>query len=81
MIDLKGVIRNREIFFATPEEIKVAQGKQGVTDYKRITIIRVGKGIETYSCILTFNKLVIPKEVKIVFRKNMYLDAKILLIT
>ena len=41
----KGVIRNRKLFLATPEEIKTGLGKQRVMDYKRIIIRRGGKEI------------------------------------
>ena len=47
----KGVIRNRDLSLAISEEIKTALGKQEVTDYKRITIERVGEEIQMH----TFN--------------------------
>ena len=52
---------------ATPEEIKNSLRKQEVTDYKRITTRRCGEEIQTHTYILTFNKSMIPKEVKIGF--------------
>ena len=38
---------------------------KGKVDYKSITIRRGGEEIQTYTYVLTFNKSVIPKEVKI----------------
>ena len=46
-----------------PEEIVL--GKQGITGYKRITLRKGGEGIQTKTYILTFNKFIIPKEIKV----------------
>ena len=40
---LKGIFRNRDLLLSTLKEVKSAFGKQGVTDYKRVTIRRVLK--------------------------------------
>ena len=58
----KGGIRNRELSFATPEEIQTTLGKQGVMNYKRITIRKGSEKIQTH--ILAFNTSIIPQEVK-----------------
>ena len=54
---------NRQLFLARPEEIKIALGKQ--MDYKKITIRRGGEEILSRAHILTFNKSILPKEIKI----------------
>ena len=41
----KGIIRNKELFLATLEEIKTALEKQSIIDYKKITIRRGGEEI------------------------------------
>ena len=58
-------IRNKELSLSMPEKIKTDLGKQRVMNYKRIIIRRGGKEIQTHSYILTFNKSIIPNEVKI----------------
>ena len=60
------VIRNNELSLAPPEEIQTALGKQEVTDYKRIAIRRDGDEIQIHTYILTFNKVIIPREIKMV---------------
>ena len=52
----KGVIRSREMSLATSERIRAALGKQRVTNYKRITIRKVGEEIQTNTYILIFNQ-------------------------
>ena len=42
-------LRSRELSLATPEEIKVALVKQGVTDYKWQTIRRSDEEIQTHT--------------------------------
>lgn len=44
----KGVVRNRELFPDTPEEIHAALGKQGVTNGKRINKKGSSKNPNTY---------------------------------
>ena len=61
----KGVIRNRDLSIATPEEMTTALGKQAFTDSKRITTRKGGEEIQTHTLILIFNKLIIPNEMKI----------------
>ena len=34
----KGLLRTSELYLATPEEIKAVLGKQGVSDYKSLTM-------------------------------------------
>ena len=46
----KGVIRSRELSLTTPEEIEMALQKQGVKEYKRITIQRNNEIIHTHMC-------------------------------
>ena len=41
--------------------MKTALEKQGITDYKSITIRRDGEEMQTQLYILTFNKSIIPK--------------------
>ena len=52
--------------------------KQGITDFKRITIRKGGEEIKINTYILTFNWLKIPKEVKIRYcleRVEQYIPA------
>ena len=50
---------------ATEDEIASAQGNQGVTNIKRISLRKGEQRIQTNTYILTFNKPQTPKEVKI----------------
>ena len=50
---------------AIPVEIKSVLRKLEVTDYKKKTIRRCSEEIQINTYILTFNKLIIRKEVKI----------------
>ena len=61
----KGVIRSKTLSFTIPKEIQTSLGKQSVMVYKRITIRRGGEKIQMHAYILTFNKFMIPKEIKI----------------
>ena len=36
----KGIVRNKELSLATPEEIETAFKKQGIKEYRRVTIRR-----------------------------------------
>ena len=56
---------NRELSLATPEEIKTALWKLEVKVYKRIIIRGNGEKIQAYIYILTFNRHIIPKEMKV----------------
>ena len=58
----KSVIRSRELSLATPEEIEMALQKQGVKEYKKITIRRNNEIIHTQTYVQTFVKLEIPKD-------------------
>ena len=60
----KGVIRGRELPLATTEEIEMAFKKQGVKEYKRVTIRRNDETIKTHTDILTFEKPSLQKEIK-----------------
>ena len=57
----KGVVRSKE----TPEEIETAFKKQGIKEYRRVTIHRNDETIQTHTYILTFEKLLIPKGIRI----------------
>ena len=74
----KGVIRSRELALATENEIASAQGKQGVTNIKRISIRKGEERIQTNTYIRTFNKPKTPNEVKIGYcleRVEQYIPA------
>ena len=59
----KGVVRSKELSLATPEEIEMAFKKQGIKEYRRVTIRRNDETILTHTYILTFEKLSVPKEI------------------
>ena len=61
----KGVVRSKELSLATPEEIETAFKKQGIKEYRRVTICRNDETIQTHTYILTFEKPSIPKEIRI----------------
>ena len=61
----KGVIRYKDLSRATSKEIKTVLGKQGIINNKRINIWKGGKEMQTYTYIMTFNKSIIHKEMKI----------------
>ena len=57
--------RSQEQFWATAEEIRTFPEKQGVTDFKRITMMKGEEQIQISTYILIFNQPKIPKEVKL----------------
>ena len=59
----KGVVRSKELSLVTPEKIETAFKKQGTKEYRRVTIRRNDETIQTHTCILTFEKPSIPKEI------------------
>ena len=59
---LKGVIKSRELSLVTTEEIRAALEKQGVTDYRRITVRKGRVEIQMNVYILAFNQLKIPSK-------------------
>ena len=50
----KGIVRSKELSLATPEEIEMAFKKQGIKEYRRVTICRNDETIQTHTYILTF---------------------------
>ena len=74
----KGVVRSEELSLATPEEIEMAFKKQGIKEYRRLTICRDDETIMTHRYILTFEKPSIPKEIRIGYtieRVEQYIPA------
>lgn len=63
----KGIIRSKELEYCTEEEIKNELKSQGITAAYRIKIKKEQKEIPTNTIILTFNKPVAPKEIKVGF--------------
>lgn len=63
----KGVIKSPELSLCTLTEIEndVSLKNQGITNVKRIQINKNDKVINTNTYILTFNKPILPKEIKI----------------
>ena len=73
-----GVVRSKELSQATLEEIKMTFKKQGIKEYRRVTIRRNDETIQTHTYILTFEKPSIPKEIRIgntVERVKQYIQA------
>ena len=73
-----GIVRSKELSLATPEEIETTFKKQGIKDYRRITIHRNDEIIQTHTYILTFEKPSIPKEIRIGYsieRVEQYIQA------
>ena len=66
----KGVVRTKELSLATLEEIETAFKKQGIKEYRRVTIHRNDETIQTHTYILTFEKPSIPKEIGIGYTKG-----------
>ena len=60
----KGVVRSKELSLAKLEEIETAFKKQGIKEFRRVTIRR-NEIIQTHTYILTFEKPSIPKEIRI----------------
>ena len=61
----KGVVRSKELSQATQEEIEMASKKQGIKEYRWVTIRRNEETIQTYTYILIFEKPSVPKEIRI----------------
>ena len=59
-----GVVRSNELSLATLEEIEMTFKKQGIKEYRRVTICRNDETIQTHTYILTFEKPSIPKEIR-----------------
>ena len=73
-----GVVRSKELSLATPEEIETTFQKQGIKEYRRVTIRRNDETIETHTYILTFEKSSMPKEIRIGYtieRVEQYIQA------
>ena len=60
-----GDVRSKELSLATPEEIETTFKKQGIKEYRRVTIRQNDETIQTHTYILTFEKPSIPKEIRI----------------
>ena len=74
----KGIVRSKELSLATPEEIETAFKKQGIKEYRRVTIRRNDETTQTHTYILTFEKPSIPKEIRIGYtieRVEQYIPA------
>ena len=74
----KGVVKSKELSLATLEEIKMAFKKQGIKECRRVTIRQNDETIQTHTCILTFEKPSIPKEIRIGYtieRVEQYIPA------
>ena len=61
----KGVVRSKKLSLAISEEIETAFKKQGIKEYRGVTIRRNDETIQTHTYILTFEKPSIPKEIRI----------------
>ena len=71
----KGVIRSRELAWATEEERASALEKKGVIDIRRISIRKGEERVQTNTYILTFNQPHIPKEVNIGYCFEQYVPG------
>ena len=58
-----GIVRSKEHSLATPEAIEMTFKKQGIKEYRRVTICQNDETIQTPTYILTFEKPSIPKEI------------------
>ncbi len=67
----KGVMRSKELSLATPEEIETSFKKQGIKEYRRVTIRRNDKTIQIHTYILTFEKPSMPREIRISYMTKM----------
>ena len=64
----KVVTRIMELSLANPEGLQTAFGKQGVKNYKRITIKKADEEIQTHThTFLTSQGSIIPKKMKITY--------------
>ena len=73
-----GAVKSKEMSLATPEEIETAFKKQGIKEYRRVTIHQNDETIQTHTYILTFEKPSIPKEIRIGYtieRVEQYIQA------
>ena len=61
----KGIVRSKEQSQATAEEIETAFKKQGIKEYRRVTIRRNDENIQTHTYNLTFEKPSIQKKSKL----------------
>ena len=61
----KSIVKSKELLLATLEEIEAAFKKQGIKEYRKVTIRRNDETIQTHIYILTFEKPSIPKEIRI----------------
>ena len=61
----KGVVRSKELSLATLEEIETAFKKQGIKEYRRVTIRRNDETIQTHQYQKKSEKSSIPKEIRI----------------
>ena len=67
-----------QLSLATPEETETAFKKQGIKEYRRVTIRRNDETIQTHTYILTFEEPSIPKEIRIGYtieRVEQYMPA------
>ena len=74
----KGIVRSKELSLATTEEIETAFKKQGMKEYRRVTIRQNDETIQTHTYTLTFEKPSIPKEIRIGYiikRVEQYIPA------
>ena len=74
----KGIVRSKELSIATSEEIETAFKKQGINEYRRVSIRQNDETIQTHTYILTFEKPSIPKEIRIGYtikRVEQYIPA------
>ena len=60
-----GIVRSKELSLATLEEIETTFKKQGIKEYRRVTIRQNDQTIQTHTYILTFEKPPIAKEIRI----------------
>ena len=64
----KGIIRDRALKGETEENIKEYLKDQGVIAVKRFTIKKGNNTIETNTLLLTFNRITVPKSLRIFYR-------------
>ena len=64
----KGIIRDRMLKGETEDNIVDYLRPQGVTGCKRFKIKKDGKSVETNTLLLTFNRINVPKSLKIFYR-------------
>ena len=61
----KGVIKSPDLTSYSLKEIKLHLKPQGITDVRRISILKETRTIDTNTCILTFDKPTIPTSIRI----------------